>query len=97
MTTISSFINRLKKIGIQVELSGNYPWVYLDSVNGYEVQERFYGNHGFTCFFTPVRPGQQESISDITVVFQKIRDMLTEEGRERDRQEYLKFIEEYHQ
>ena len=50
MTTISSFITRLKKIGV-TELAGNYPWVYLESVNGHRVYERYYANHGFTVFF----------------------------------------------
>lgn len=95
MTTVSSFVNRLNKIGITVELSGNYPWVYLDSVNGYPVHERFYANHGFTVFFSPVRSGQKETISDISVVFKKIRQMLTEEGRKQDYQSYLEFMEEY--
>ena len=33
MTTIDSFVKRLDKIGIKVELVGNYPWLYLDKIN----------------------------------------------------------------
>lgn len=97
MTTIDSFVNRLKKIGITVELAGNYPWVYLETVNGYEVNERFYANHGFTAFFYGCRPGQETSITDIRSVFKKIRDMLSEEGRKKDMEEYELFLKDYHQ
>ncbi len=27
------FIERLKKIGIEVKLSGNFPWIYLDEIH----------------------------------------------------------------
>ena len=76
MTTINSFIIRLKKIGIEVELTGNYPWVYLYKVNGKKVTGTFMGNHGFTVFFLPARLGQVEKITDIKVVFDKIRETL---------------------
>lgn len=91
MTTISSFISRLKKIGVTVELAGNYPWVYLESVNGYSVHERYYANHGFTAFFV----NKGEKITNVSKVFQKIRQMLTEEGRKQDYQEYLDFLKDY--
>ena len=73
MTTIPSFINRLKKIGIEVELVGNYPWIYLDKVNGKKVVDKFQANHGFTVFFL----GSPDKITDITVIFKQIRKMLT--------------------
>jgi hypothetical protein len=76
MTTISSFIKRLAKIGVKVELSSNYPWVYLDKVNGKQVTNRFYGNHGFTVFFRATRVGDRDTITDIGIIFKKIREML---------------------
>jgi hypothetical protein len=78
MTTISSFVNRLKKIGIQVELFGNYPWVYLDEVNGKKVTEKFMSNHGFTCFFTAIHPGEPDTITDIPAIFKQIRQILSQ-------------------
>jgi hypothetical protein len=78
MTTISSFVNRLKKIGIQVELFGNYPWVYLDKVNGKKVTEKFMGDHGFTVFFRAIRPGRPDTITDIRTIFKQIRQMLNQ-------------------
>lgn len=76
MTTIKSFVERLAKIGIKVELSGNFPWVYLDKVNGIKVWERFHGNHGFTVFFLASRKGQVDQITDIGRIFAKIREIL---------------------
>lgn len=76
MTTIDSFYNRLKKIGIEVTMFDNYPWVYLDTVNGKKVQGRFEGNHGFTIFFKAIRPGQSDQITDIPIIFKKIRETL---------------------
>jgi len=79
MYTIDSFVNRLKKIRVHIELLGNYPWVYLDSVNGKKVKEKYGGNHGFTLCIL----GYHGKIhwSDRKVIFKKIREMLdSEEG-----------------
>ena len=72
MTTIQSFINRLKRIDIEVELVGNYPWIYLDKVNGKKVTDTFQANHGFTVFFL----GSPDKITDISTIFKQIRKML---------------------
>lgn len=73
---IKRFVNRLHKIGIDVELIGNYPWVYLASVNGEAVKEQFRAEHGFTAFFAPVKTGQQYRFSDRQRVFAKVREMV---------------------
>lgn len=78
MTTISSFYNRLKKIGIEVSMIGNYPWVYLDTVNGKRVKGTFEGDHGFTIFFRHSRIGGGDKITDIPTIFRKIREILNE-------------------
>jgi len=72
MTTIKSFIERLSKIGINVELISNYPWIYLDKVNGNKVKEKFQGNHGFTVFFL-TKDGVK--ITDISIIFNLIRKL----------------------
>ncbi len=74
MTTINSFIYRLKKI--VVEIISNYPWVYLDKVNGKKVNGLFEGNHGFTCFFRAIRQGEPDKITDVKLIFDKIRETL---------------------
>ena len=40
--------NRLSKIGIEIELMGNIPWIYLTKVNGNVIDESdFTANYGF--------------------------------------------------
>ena len=50
---IKVFVERLKKIGIEVKLQGNFPWVYINEICGKRVTEKFEGNHGFTLIFLP--------------------------------------------
>jgi hypothetical protein len=73
MGRIEAFIHRLKKLGIKVELSGNYPWVYLDKVNGRRVVEHYQSDYGFTIAFMPIRPGQPITFPDISLLFKTIR------------------------
>lgn len=70
---LNTFINRLRKIGITVQLIGNYPWIYLDKVNGKKVTEKFEANHGFTLAFLPVRRDMPFHFTDITEIFKIIR------------------------
>ena len=53
------FIQRMKKIGIEVTLIGNVPWIYIDTINGKRVKEKFHANHGFTIAFLPIREGEE--------------------------------------
>jgi len=71
---LAVFVERLKKIGIDVKLSGNFPWIYLDEINGVRVTERFEANHGFTVMFLPGRNDSPVSeFTDITEIFKLIR------------------------
>jgi hypothetical protein len=76
MTTISSFCNRLNKLGINVELIGNYPWVYLDKVNGVKIKTKYLGNHGFTIFFKATKLVQADEITNIPLIFKTIREVI---------------------
>ena len=68
------FIERLKKLGIEVKLSGNFPWVYINEICGIRVTERFEANHGFTVMFLPGRNDSPPSeFTDITEIFKLIR------------------------
>jgi len=43
------FQRRLNRIGIEIELASNVPWVYLTKVNGNVIDKSdFTANHGFT-------------------------------------------------
>lgn len=72
---LTVFVDRMKKIGIDVKLVGNYPWIYVDSINGNRVksEDYFYGNHGFTVAFLPTRPEQKLEFLDIKRLLELIR------------------------
>ena len=71
---ITRFVERLKKIGIDVKLSGNFPWVYIDEICGVRVTETFLANHGFTIIFLPGRNDSPVSeFTDIEEIFKLIR------------------------
>lgn len=65
------FTKRLKALGVEAELVMNYPWVYLHSVNGVLVKEKYYSNWHFTAF---LKGG--EVFYNRRKVFDKIREML---------------------
>lgn len=73
MSPLLSLVTRLKKIGITLELVGNVPWIYLRSVNGNLVTEKFLGNHGFTIAWHPTKPGDFIELTDIKEIFTIIR------------------------
>ena len=75
---ISRFVRRLARIGIDVELTGNYPWIYLNKVNGKKVKGKFYGQHGFTAFMLDIKYESDTPVkfTDIGKVFSKIRETL---------------------
>ena len=76
---ITVFVERLKKIGIDVKLSGNFPWVYIDEICGIRVTESFCGNHGFTVMFLPGRNDSPVSeFTDIEEIFKLIRKYVKE-------------------
>lgn len=74
-TIINKLVLRLQKIGINIELESNYPWIYLSKVNGNTIKEDDYyqGNHGFTIAFYPIKKNQQMKFTNITELFKVIR------------------------
>ena len=75
LNEIDIFVERLKKIGIELELVGNVPWIYLNKVNGNKVKHEDYNaNHGYTVAWYPVRLGQEPHLdSDLKRTFEIIR------------------------
>ena len=75
MNEIEVFINRMRKIGIELKLVVNVPWIYLVSVNGNRVREIDYNaNHGYTIAWYPVRLGDEPHLdSDLNRTFDIIR------------------------
>jgi len=66
-------MKRMEKLGIDIKLVGNVPWIYIDSINGKRVTERFEANHGFTIAFYPLKPNDVVEFTDITEIFNLIR------------------------
>lgn len=75
---INFFVERLQKIGIDVELAGNFPWIYLNKVNGKRVTEKLRAEHGFTIAFLPIRPDQKLKFTDTPEIFKIIRKYCNE-------------------
>ncbi|BAV80816.1 hypothetical protein [Vibrio phage RYC] len=48
---VQRLVERLGKIGISIELSGNLPFIYLETVNGTRVSEKN-TQHGFTIGYS---------------------------------------------
>lgn len=72
MDELKIFIDRLKQIGIEIKVSGNVPWIYLDEVNGNRVVEKGnQGNHGYTIAWY-VKDGIKLA-SDMSGVFELVR------------------------
>jgi len=69
----NKFVRRLERIGVNVALRANYPWIYLDTVNGSKVTGEFMAEHGFTAFFSSI---DGIRFSNRRAVFAKIRQML---------------------
>ena len=70
---LTILIERLKAVGIEIELAGNIPWVYIYSINGKPVKEMFMANHGFTIAFLPIRSDKEIEFTDISEIFKLIR------------------------
>lgn len=73
---ISIFVRRMKRIGIELQLIGNYPWIYLDSVNGNRIKKEDYylANHGFTIGWSGIKiDSVPHLIDDLDIIFKIIR------------------------
>ena len=72
---LHTFRKRMEKLGIELDMWSNYPWIYIHSVNGNVVKpgDYFHANHGFTIGFHPIKPNQVFEFTDITEIFKLIR------------------------
>ena len=73
---ITIFIERMKKVGVDVVLKANYPWIYIDTINGKRVVETFEANHGFTVGYLSIRQDGEFVFSDINETFKLIRKYI---------------------
>ena len=72
-TKLNTFIKRMEKLNINVELIGNYPWIYIHKINDKRVTEKFHADHGFTIGFLPIRVEQEFAFTDIGEIFKIVR------------------------
>ncbi len=73
---INIFCKRMEKIGIKLQLVGNYPWIYLDSVNGNKIKREDFvnANHGFTMGWSGIKiDSKPHLIQDRDLIFKMIR------------------------
>jgi hypothetical protein len=70
---LSLFVNRLKWVGVDIKLTANYPWVYIEEINGKRVTETYQGNHGFTIGFEPIKSDGEFTFTDLSEIFKLIR------------------------
>jgi len=72
---LKTFIERMKKLNIDITMGSNYPWIYIHTINGKRIKEDdfFCGNHGFTIAFTPIRNDHEMKFTDIGRIFKLIR------------------------
>jgi len=73
MQLLRNFSRRLGKLGIQVDLYGNFPWIYIAAINGKKVKEKYEAEHGFTAFWYPTKLDEPVTFSNRREVFKLIR------------------------
>lgn len=71
MNSLQIFGDRLKNIGIDIEMAGNYPWIYLSKVNGNSVKDKFRSDHGFVVAMLRLDGGVD--FTDLKEIFRTIR------------------------
>ena len=76
MDKIQTFIDRLERIGITILLRSNVPWIYLYSVNGNRVMDKYHSDYGFTIAMLPIKKGNKLEFTDIGKIFDVIRKYL---------------------
>ena len=77
---LSTLRQRMQRIGIEIEFVGNFPWIYLDRVNGIRIrQEDFTANHGFNIAWFGIRNEDKIKLAeDPKTIIALIRRYVTE-------------------
>lgn len=69
MSNLDIFIKRLLKIGVIITLSGNYPWIYIDEINGKKVKEKYASDWGFVLGYL----NKEFTFENLREIFKLIR------------------------
>lgn len=78
MEKLISFIRKMDKIGIKLTFSSNYPWVYLDTINGKKVKETYHSEHGYLIGYSPIKVNQHFEFDDLHNLIELIRIYINE-------------------
>ena len=73
MNQLDKFIQRMKLIGIDIEVVGNVPWIYLTKINGKPVKEKKDSEYGFVIAYFPIRYGETIELVNIKETFNLIK------------------------
>lgn len=63
------FLDRLKKINMELDLVGNYPWVYINKINDKKVKEKHASEWGFVLGYT----GRDFTFETLSEIFKLLR------------------------
>ena len=69
-------IERLERIGITITISPSDPWLYLTSVNGSPVFDKYMSNHSFLIALYPTKHDSEPVLSNEKEIFSVIRSIL---------------------
>ena len=72
---LATLVRRLAKLKIKIECLGNYPFIYINKVNGKQVVELYSSEYGFVVAMNHWRTNDVV-ISDLKEVFKTIRKYL---------------------
>ena len=77
---LSTLRQRMQRIGIEIEFVGNFPWIYLERINGIRIrQEDFTANHGFNIAWFGIRNEDKIKLAeDPKTIIALIRRYVTE-------------------
>ena len=67
-------MERINKLGFELKLASNFPWMYIIEINGKKVTEKFNSDHGFVLGFQPITPDREFSFSDIHEIFKLLKE-----------------------
>jgi hypothetical protein len=71
---LDTFLYRLSKIGIDLQLGLNFPWTYISYINGTRVTEKHESKHGFVLGYYPIRQSDDKfKFGDLSPIFRLIR------------------------
>jgi hypothetical protein len=82
LSELNKLYRRLEKLNIYINLAINFPWVYLTSVNGHVVKEKYKSEHGFVISMIPNDVCSVAQITNISATFDVIRNTLCNEVKE---------------